>query len=61
MNRRDYDYIEARLLAPADAAMDAHERLADTGQRVLADRLMAAMQAFADECRAIRRELGARP
>lgn len=55
-SQRDVDYIEGRLLDPAGSALEAIERLQRIGQFVLADRLMAAVKAFKDECRDVRRE-----
>jgi hypothetical protein len=61
MNARDYDYIEGRLLTPATDLLDARQRLDACGEHEAANRLMRAVQALTDECRAIRHELGRRP
>lgn len=57
ISNRDFDYIESRLLAPAIAAGEAHERLLQSGQRDLAAGLMTAMQEFQDACRVVRIKL----
>jgi hypothetical protein len=54
---RDLEYIENRILAHGTGLLEAHERLQTTGNRDLADRLMASLQSFTDECRSIRHEL----
>jgi hypothetical protein len=54
MNGRDFDYIEARLLAPAVAASEAGERLRLVGRQREADELLAAHRVFMDACRAVR-------
>lgn len=54
---RDWDYIEARLLAPANDASQAHGRLRQIGYTAEADKLMEAMKTFNDSCRAIREEV----
>jgi len=54
---RDFDFVEARLLAPASDAMDAIERLQDCGATAQATRLLDALARFTDECREIRRTL----
>jgi hypothetical protein len=51
---RDARYIEDRLLAPATAASEAYDRLLRMSMPGEAARLMKAMQAFNDECRAVR-------
>lgn len=65
MLARDRDYIEARLLAPAPAALEAHERLQKLAHDnplagVLARRLMEATQVYVDACREIRKDVVAR-
>lgn len=54
---RVWDGIESRLASPCEGALEAYERLRDNGEAEQAERLMAAMQTFTDEARAIRREL----
>lgn len=61
LNRRDYNYIEARLLGGAPDLLDAHKRLQAAGRKDEATRLMEALMQLSDECRSIRRELGQRP
>ena len=57
MNTRDFDYIEARLLNPADGAAEATGRLRQVGRDDLADRILEAHRVFLDECRAVRAEI----
>jgi hypothetical protein len=54
MNNRDFDYIEARLLAPDIGASEAHSKLIAVGEVEIARKLMTARQEFNDKCRAIR-------
>lgn len=60
LNRRDVEFIENRLLAPAPELHDAIERLRSRGHRELGDRVAAALQNMTDECRAVRRVLADR-
>lgn len=57
IGQRDFDYIEARLLAPCTDALDAVERLREVGENELADALLSATQEFTDNCRKARRIL----
>jgi hypothetical protein len=57
LNGRDWNYIEARLLAPAVEASDAYGRLQEAGCKVEADELMEAMKVFLDACRTIRNKV----
>lgn len=57
MNGRDYDYIEARLLAPDVAAGEAVERLRVVGEDALAGQVVDAQRRFNDELREVRLEL----
>jgi hypothetical protein len=57
VNQRDYEFIEARLLAPSMGAAEACERLKAVGQRDLAEQVLRAEIAMQDACRAVRREL----
>lgn len=54
MKPRDQEYIENRLLSPADGALDAIDRLRQLGYSDEASTLMAAIQAFNDACRQVR-------
>jgi hypothetical protein len=56
ISRRDLEYIENRLSAPAVEALEAYERLAPI-DAALSGALMDALQTFTDECRRIRTEL----
>lgn len=60
LNRRDHEFIENRLLAPAPELMDATERLRSRGHRDLADRVARALRDMTDECRAVRQVLAER-
>lgn len=61
LSTRDFDYIEARLLTQAPALQEAQERLEAIGKDDLAGRLLGVIIQLADECRAIRHDLGPRP
>lgn len=60
ISSRDFDYAEARLLAPAVAASEAAERLVSMGEGDLAALLTEAHATFLDACRAVRADLTAR-
>jgi hypothetical protein len=57
MRTRDYDYIEARLLVPANELSDAIERLKMVGESKFAARLVDALADLMDVCRDVRRDL----
>ena len=54
MTSRARIYIEDRLIAPAGGATEALNRLREEGEDAAADKLLAALHRFNDECRAIR-------
>lgn len=56
MNARDTDYVESRLLAPAQGGLDAQVRLRRIGEEELANELAEATKAYYDACRRIRFE-----
>jgi hypothetical protein len=60
MRPRDWEYVEVRLLAPATEVLNAITRLRAHGEPELANRVMAALQTFTDECRQVRYDLAAK-
>lgn len=54
MGLRDWDYIEARLLAPGENVSEAIGRLRQLGLTEEANEILEAQKAFIDICRKVR-------
>lgn len=57
MDRRDFNYIEHRLMVPCEAAMEAVDRLKHVGLDKEANTVMNAAIEFVKACRQVRAEL----